>query len=737
MIPAIFPLLPIRDGKCVCKKGSACKSVGKCPGYAYSHLRPGQQLPIPPGCGYGIATGSRSGFFVVDLDIKDEVNGVAEFLKIAAGRPIPPTHETESGNGRGGVHLRFLCPVGFTVKNSQSKLGPGIDIRGEGGFVVGAGSPHKSGGVYRVTRDLPSADAPAWLLELIQRPAVKAPPAAPGSAVFIPATGDARADAAALLRANWPTTRRHLAQLALVGACIRGGWTDDETVDFVTSVCGDRAKREQTVADTRAKHLSNEPYTGFGPSGLELYVASDIVDQVRKTLNFPNDMPDMGDFELEPPPPAPSVLPGSTRRVPQVGHVYSHAPGINAPREKLAKSVPMSDLIRRLLGSDDWKGVWQYDEFKRQLIAVDPPMKLDAETTGLSATDVTAVGTWFEAHGIAASDDMVGRAIHAAAKSQSFHPVREYLMGLPRRPVSGLLDTLALRVLGNPSPIANTFLKLFLVSAVRRILWPGTKVDTMLVLYSPKEGRFKSTFAEVLFGVEWFRDQMPSLDGRDASHALEGSWGIEIPELDRIMRAETSTTKEFLSRRTDKYRAFGTGSKVEYARQCVFIGTTNYPDFLESDTGNRRFWPIEVFGAILLDFVKTYRDAIWAEAVVLALDPAVKHWLDEAQEADAAETRVSFDKRDMWHEAVEEYCRGKETIDTAGRIYLEKIAVGEDGALARAPRTASNRIAAILRKLSCVSLTRYREDGTKERFWKISEALKNAAPSPTKVSIFN
>ncbi len=312
---AHFPLLPIRNGRCICKKGAECMSAGKCPAWAYSKLTAGEKRPIPPGCGYGIATGSRSGFFVVDLDVKPEkgVNGIVEFFKLAAaaGCPIPVTHKTESGNGRGGVHLRFRLPAGFTVKNSQGKLGPGIDVRGEGGFIVGPGSPHKSGGVYTVIQDAPIADAPAWLLEALQRTTPKAPPA-PASGVVLsrPTTGNNLADAATMLRDNWPASRRHLAQLALVGACVRGGWSDDDIVDFVTAVCGERAKREQTVADTRAKSLGGEPYTGF--DRLKDHVPGEVVDAARKLMGLSDELLDLpADFLAPSPAPVTIAAPAS------------------------------------------------------------------------------------------------------------------------------------------------------------------------------------------------------------------------------------------------------------------------------------------------------------------------------------------------------------------------------------------------------------------------------------------
>jgi hypothetical protein len=106
--------------------------------------------------GYGICTGIRSGIFVVDLD------GVEAIEAFAAMGPIPRTFTVCRGSERG--HLYFRHP-GFPVRNSVKKLGPCIDIKGDGGMVVGPGSPHETGMVYEIADDAPVVEAPPWLLD--------------------------------------------------------------------------------------------------------------------------------------------------------------------------------------------------------------------------------------------------------------------------------------------------------------------------------------------------------------------------------------------------------------------------------------------------------------------------------------------------------------------------------------------------------------------------------------------
>lgn len=157
MTPTTFPLLPIRGGVCAC--GPQCKVPGKHPAVRWSKLAAGEQIPAPPDHGIGLATGERSGIFVLDLDLKDGKNGLAALEALG---PVPQTLVVQTPTG--GFHLYFTHP-GFRVRNSVSALGPGIDVRGDGGYVVMPPSRHKNGGQYSWANEGQEiAEAPAWLL---------------------------------------------------------------------------------------------------------------------------------------------------------------------------------------------------------------------------------------------------------------------------------------------------------------------------------------------------------------------------------------------------------------------------------------------------------------------------------------------------------------------------------------------------------------------------------------------
>lgn len=122
-----------------------------------------------PSMNFGIKTGTQAGIWALDVDPKNGGDvALAELVK--AHGALPDTYTQRTGSG--GLHHLFSLPADFTPTNSPGSLPTGLDVRGEGGFVVAA--PCRSGiGTYEVLLDLPTVGAPDWLLELI-RPRVPA-----------------------------------------------------------------------------------------------------------------------------------------------------------------------------------------------------------------------------------------------------------------------------------------------------------------------------------------------------------------------------------------------------------------------------------------------------------------------------------------------------------------------------------------------------------------------------------
>lgn len=199
---AVLPLHTIDDGdRCSCGK-AVCRCDGRCDdpiGHCASagkhpvgHMVPNGVLDASrddatitqwwagfPDANIGITTGDASGIVVVDIDIKAGGDITLDDLQRRFGA-LEPTWCVETGSG--GIHLYYRMPDA-DVRNSAGMIGPGIDVRGNGGYVVAPPSLHASGERYRWSRDwhpntVPLAELPPWLLERMMPPSSRraAPP---------------------------------------------------------------------------------------------------------------------------------------------------------------------------------------------------------------------------------------------------------------------------------------------------------------------------------------------------------------------------------------------------------------------------------------------------------------------------------------------------------------------------------------------------------------------------------
>lgn len=121
-----------------------------------------------PDMNIGLATGKRSGVFVLDVDAGHDGFASLEALEKQYGTlPKTPTVQT----GGGGRHYFFKHPS-TEIRNVQNsgKLGKGLDVRGDGGYVVAAGSTHASGNQYKwlvPPSQIPLSDAPEWMVKIL------------------------------------------------------------------------------------------------------------------------------------------------------------------------------------------------------------------------------------------------------------------------------------------------------------------------------------------------------------------------------------------------------------------------------------------------------------------------------------------------------------------------------------------------------------------------------------------
>lgn len=213
-------------------------------------------------------------------------------------------------------------------------------------------------------------------------------------------------------------------------------------------------------------------------------------------------------------------------------------------------------------------------------------------------------------------------ALRNVSMKNRFHPVRELLDSLEWDGTEKI-RSLPVDYLGVEDTEYNyQVFKLSMLGAVARIYDPGCKFDYMTI-FTGKQGLGKSTFLRKLaMKDEWFSDNLDGLDTNDALQLLLGTWILELAELKSFARTMggVDSIKRFLSSTQDKFRLPYEHRTETFPRQCIFFGTTNKSEFLQDETGNRRFLIVhtginkpqkDVFGSELEEDVM----AAWAQAV--------------------------------------------------------------------------------------------------------------------------
>lgn len=124
-------------------------------------------LDDPDRHGVAIVCGRISELIVVDVDPRS--GGLETIAKLRSrGHVLPETLTVESGRGDGGTHSYLH----LAAELRSSKLGPGVDLKAEGGYVVAPPSLHPdTGHAYEFSNSLPVAEATAWIVEVPRQPA--------------------------------------------------------------------------------------------------------------------------------------------------------------------------------------------------------------------------------------------------------------------------------------------------------------------------------------------------------------------------------------------------------------------------------------------------------------------------------------------------------------------------------------------------------------------------------------
>lgn len=191
-----------------------------------------------PGCNWGLACGVVSDVWILDVDGDEGSTAVRELCR-EHGEDWLHTLTARTARGQ---HLYFSYPLEATIRNSAGKIAHGLDVRGDGGYVIVPPSVHPSGATYEWIDPAAAIEpAPEWLLHMVTGP-TKQPtlPAADSSAI--------------------PEGQRNAELASLAGTMRKRGMTPEEIEAALKAVNLNRCRPPLPEAEVRAIAASVSRY---------------------------------------------------------------------------------------------------------------------------------------------------------------------------------------------------------------------------------------------------------------------------------------------------------------------------------------------------------------------------------------------------------------------------------------------------------------------------------------------
>lgn len=547
-----------------------------------------------PNCNIGIATGNS--LMVIDLDVDDEQgeDGVATLR--AWEREHGELPETCSVvTGRGGLHLYYIVdePVGCSVNKDA-----GVDIRGDGGYVVAPPSVHPdTGRTYE------------WEMPPDEHPPERA---------------------------------------------------DDNVMAFVRAYSKrERAGVKFTLPKTIGKGERNNVLFKAASSLWARGEDEEVILSYLESINKIRCNPPMAESEIVGI--VKSVTERYEPGVSQAVAIERQSVGLMLSSNGHPMQT-IENCTRVLAADTSLAGRFFYDERAYTRMVEGPlPWDSDTRVRPVADADYCGLAAYMErVHGLTSKQKCVD-AVMLACHQNRRNLVAEWLDSLEWDGEERIAYLLPMFLGCDPSDYNIAAMRLFMLGAVARAYEPGTKFDYMPVLIGP-QGVGKSMFLRRLGHCdEWYCDNMNTVDGDAAAEKLRGMWIVEMAELLAVKKQkDVEAIKAFITSMTDTIRPKYARETEQRPRACVFAGTTNNPQFLTDATGNRRFLPIDCgkHGASMSLFdpnVQEYFDQAWAEAVRIWKNERPSLILDERIQGYAIEKQEQYLEDDPRIGIIQEY----------------------------------------------------------------------------------
>lgn len=489
-----------------------------------------------PNANIGIATGKKSGgIFVIDLDI-DEDKGIDGYHTLQDWErdngSFPDTWRVKTG--RGGCHLYFKAPLNCEIRNRAGII-DGVDIRGEGGYVVAPPSIHSNGFRYE-WEVAPDEEPLADINDTIK---------------FFLQTGISPNEA----------------KFAMPDK-VKSGERNTMLFKFA---CMMQAKGVSDQAIYAAAESENEAKCIPPIEGNELNQI------VKSALKYKKGMPIHFDSDGK-----------ASQGWREPIFKKTEDGKIKQTIENMCEAIEYDE---KLYGNIKYN-VLSYSPY----VFGDLPWEHVNKLREWTNSDDSNLKSYIESKYGLRSMDKIMEALNIVTNRNRYNPVVDMLEQCHKDwdKKSNHIENLLPDYLGvEKNEYSIECMKVFMLGAISRAYHPGCKFDYMPVLVG-KQGIGKSTFLRLLaMNNNWYNDNFNTVEGDKAPEKLRGMWMVELAELLATKKAkEVESIKAFLTSTVDTYRPPYGRRTEQRPRVCVFAGTTNNDHFLTDRTGNRRYLPI-------------------------------------------------------------------------------------------------------------------------------------------------
>lgn len=514
---------------------------------------------VRPSMNVGIATGSASnGLVVIDLDVdpnkgEDGLETLRLWEKEHGELPETVTAIT----GSGGMHLYYICntPIACSVDNDK-----GVDIRGDGGYVVAPPSRHPNGRDY-----------------------------------------------------EW---ENHPEDYAVAKA-------DDNVYAFIRSIQGERKRGEKFKLPNRiGSGKRNDTLYKQACSLQSMGYDDDLIYATVETTNSTKCDPPLPPYEVRKIVEQALRYQKGQKR-PSDGLTAASEPKAALMLRANGTPQQTIENCTRVLNTDpSLAGRFRYSEIAyTRTVTLPVPWDQGEGTRPITDADYCGLAAFMEREYGLMSKNKVIDAVTNAAMANRWNPLVEWLDSLKWDGEERISLLLPMFLGCDPNDYNMAVMHLFMQGAVRRAYEPGAKFDYMPVLIGA-QGLGKSTFlSRLAVNSEWYSDNFNTIEGDTATEKLRGLWIVELAELLATKRQkDVEGVKAFITSQVDNIRPKYARETEQRPRICVFAGTTNNRHFLTDKTGNRRFLPIDcgvhepsmdLFG----EGAEHHFEQAWAEAV--------------------------------------------------------------------------------------------------------------------------